>query len=414
MAYCINPESDEPIFCIFEQIGRDDENPTTPYVDGNEFAKELLRMDGQGKKRIQIWINSEGGSVKEGYSIISAMLQTQTKIDVLIIGIAYSIMGIAALCGRKVEMMDFSTLMLHMAYNPDGTADKGLEVINKSLIAAVSSRTGKNEIEVEMIMKATTFYSADEAVKAKLIKPENVIDSGESNAPRKTSETKVKQSFGTKYFNKYLNKVLTTNTIITKTKHMKTVAKALGLNEEASEEAIASEIVKLQNKKTSDEDKICKLEEACKKADTALAEFKKEKETADKVKAKADADADEEAKAKKVVEDKKAKDAFKLTAKAKIELTIKNKGLIIADKAVLNYVDMAGETDESLNKVVETIEAIPSTKTAADIAGAAATNALDKSGISLIETLGTDSKGAPIAGDTSKMISAINSYKFQK
>jgi len=156
------------------------------------------------------------------------------------------------------------------------------------------------------------------------------------------------------------------------------------------------------------------LEEACKKADTALAEFKKEKETADKVKAKADADADEEAKAKKVVEDKKAKDAFKLTAKAKIELTIKNKGLIIADKAVLNYVDMAGETDESLNKVVETIEAIPSTKTAADIAGAAATNALDKSGISLIETLGTDSKGAPIAGDTSKMISAINSYKFQK
>lgn len=423
--YCINPESDEPIFCIFDQIGKDDEKPETPYVDGNEFAKELLRMDGLGKKRIQIWINSEGGSVKEGYSIITAILQTQTKVDVLVIGIAYSIMAVAALMGRKIEMMDFSSLMFHNPYNPDGTVDKGLEVIKQSLITAVAKRTGKKDSEVASFMAATTFYTADEAKRDGFI--DEVIHCGDSNAPRKTADTKTKQAYALKYANKYIAQELTktknSTPIITKTKPMKTVAKKLGLNEEASEDAIAFEIGKLQAKKLSDEDKMKKLEDSLKKAEDDLAKFKKDKADGDEAEAKQKAEDkieadkkakldDEDKKAKKVIEDKKAEDAFKLTAKAKIELTIKNKGLTIADKAVLNYVDMAGTTEESLTKVIETIEEIPSTTKAADMTKYVAKD--DKTGIPLIKTVGVDAKGHPVAGDTSEMVSAINSFKFPK
>lgn len=416
--YCINPDSDEPIFCIFDQIGRDDEHPEAPYVDGNEFAKELLRIDGLGKKRIQVWINSEGGNVKEGYSIITAMLQSKTKVDVLVIGIAYSIMAVASLMGRKVEMMDFSTLMFHNPYNPDGNVDKGLEVIKQSLITAVAKRVGKSESEVASFMAATTFYTAKVAEKQGFI--DNVIHCGESNVPRKTADitdTKAQQLFGTKYANKYLAQALTKKEdspiIPTKTKHMKTVAKALGLNEEASEDAMLSEVSKFQAKKVSDEEKIKKLEDALATAQNTLSEFKKKKAEDDEMAAKAKAKADEDAAAASEKMKQEAKAAFKVSAKAKIELKIKDKGLTLADTAVANYVDMAGETEETLTKVIETIEAIPSVHKAANLAGAKPTGS-DKIGIPLIPTLGIDKTGAPIAGDTSSVVSAINSFKFPK
>ncbi len=417
MMYCINPDSDEPIFCIFDQIGKDDEHPEIPYVDGNEFAKELLRIDGLGKKRIQVWINSEGGNVKEGYSIITAMLQSKTKVDVLVIGIAYSIMAVAALMGRKVEMMDFSTLMFHNPYNPDRTVDKGLEVVKQSLITAVASRSGKSIAEVASFMAATTFYTAEAAEKQGFV--DCVIDCGEANAPRKTTDTKAQQLFGTKYAAKHIAKNAAPTAkkedlpiIPTKTKHMKTVAKALGLNEEASEGAMLSQVSAFQAKAKTDEEKIDKLQNSVKVAEDALAEFKKKKSEDDEVAAKAKAKSDEDAVAAAEKLKQEAKASFKVSAKAKIQLTIKDKGLNIADTAVNNYVDMAGETDESLTKVIETIEAIPSVTKAAN--AAFAKPGADKTGIPLIPTMGTDKTGAPIAGDTSSVVSAINSFKFPK
>ena len=43
-------------------------------VDGAQFQRELLYLDSLGKKRIQVWINSIGGSVMEGYNIELAIL----------------------------------------------------------------------------------------------------------------------------------------------------------------------------------------------------------------------------------------------------------------------------------------------------------------------------------------------------
>ena len=389
--YCINPNDDEPIFLIDAQIGRDDENPTDRFVDGNDFARELLYMDGEGKKRIQIWINSEGGSVKEGMSICSAILQTKTRIDTLCVGIAYSIAGVIFLMGRKREAIDFSSLMFHNPYNPDGSEDKSLEVIRKALVTAIVGRTKKSEAEVESILDATTFYSAKEAADAGIV--DEVIDCGESNKPRATATAEMRYEYG----NTIKNKLLPIN----KPNKMKTVAKLLKLNEEASEGAIVSEIQNLltrAQKADDDGDEMDKLKNKVKEAEDALAAFTKkvaDKEIADKA---------------------QAEDAAKLAAKAKasidVKAKIKERGVVMADAAVEKLINLAGDTAEGLADVIETIEAIPVTHKAPHF------KTVDKAGvvgeIPLIPAGDVNKDGTVGAGSTSDAMAAINSFDYSK
>lgn len=398
--YCINPESDEPIFLLFDPIGKDDEKPFEPFVNGNDFARELLSMDAMGKKRIQIWINTEGGSVKEGFSICSAMLKSKTKVDTLNVGIAYSMGGVILAMGRKREAMDYSSAMCHMAYNPDGTEDKGLDVINQMIITALSERMGKTQDEVKKIMAATTFYTAEESKAAGLV--DEVIYCNEENKPRGTTTSKAKYEFGKAYAKSILNKL--------NPQTMKSVAKALGLNSEASEDAILSEVTKILNKKAESDKKMEDLEAKAKKAADDLDAYKKEKEEEDKKNKKKAEDDEADKKAK-------AKTEFAAKAKNKIEEKIKERGLKFDQKAVDNYIALAGETEETLNKVVETLEQIPVTKTSAQMKKVDSKNANDvgDTGIPLIPAgAKAYEDGTVEAGDTKSVVDAINSFDITK
>ena len=87
--YTIDIDSDEPIMLINKHIGFDlDEGQG---IDGSLFQEELLKLDSLGKKRIQVWINSPGGVVMDGYNIFNAILKSKTKVDTYNVGIAASI-----------------------------------------------------------------------------------------------------------------------------------------------------------------------------------------------------------------------------------------------------------------------------------------------------------------------------------
>ena len=68
MFYCDNPEVEEPIMLINREIGGDGD--LFNYINGALFQEELLQLDNMGKKRIQIWINTVGGSMIR-YNIVS-------------------------------------------------------------------------------------------------------------------------------------------------------------------------------------------------------------------------------------------------------------------------------------------------------------------------------------------------------
>ena len=164
MIYCIDPTVDEPIMLLNKHIGMDDDEGMG--IDGAIFQQEILQLDNLDKKRIQIWINSPGGVVTDGYNIYSAILKSKTPVDTYCIGAAASIAGVIFEAGRKRYMTDFAWLMFHDPFG--GENDKMLKVMRDSIIKMIEQRSGMTESEVSLMMKRTTFISADEALTLKL------------------------------------------------------------------------------------------------------------------------------------------------------------------------------------------------------------------------------------------------------
>lgn len=149
---------------ILKEIGNttDDQGNIVSWgIQGEDFCKELLLLDTMGKSRIQIWINSIGGSVIDGYSILGAMLRTKTKIDTYNIGVAASTAGWLFEAGRTRDMADYATWMGH---NPQGEDSEIKERMRISIVKIIASRTGKDEGEVGAMLDRETYMNADECL----------------------------------------------------------------------------------------------------------------------------------------------------------------------------------------------------------------------------------------------------------
>lgn len=142
-------------------------------VDGDQFAKELALLDEQADV-IDLHVNSPGGDVAQGYSVVSVMLSMKAYVNVYVVGIAASMAAVIAVCGDRVHMYDYSKLMIHDPFfagaNPDKLSDKqkkSLASVTDSL-RTILSRRGKAKEEIAKLMQEETWFSADEAKAAGL------------------------------------------------------------------------------------------------------------------------------------------------------------------------------------------------------------------------------------------------------
>ena len=81
-----------------------------PRVDGDYFAQELASLDRGDFDMIHIRMNSPGGNVFQGMSIVSAILSMNTPVCVHIDGIAASMAAVVAVAADRVCMMDFAKM----------------------------------------------------------------------------------------------------------------------------------------------------------------------------------------------------------------------------------------------------------------------------------------------------------------
>lgn len=409
MKYCPNPESDEPIFLLDKQIGQSAKNPSAPYIDGDEFARELLEMDARGKKRIEIRINSEGGNVKQGMSIYGAVLNTKTKVDTFCVGVAYSMAAVVFQAGRKRRIMDYGQLMYHEAYDPkEKKVSAVTDLINESLNTMISSRSWKDEAAVRTMMKNETFISAADALNADLC--DEVIKSDELNRPRMSADARSNYENALEYVNKFLP--IKTDTM---NKDQKI---ALGLKEDATDAEVTAAINALNTAKADLTAKVTALE--AKEDD----EEEEEEDPKDKKKGK------KSTKEMKALETKLDDVTNKLTAieasektaqlaarkaeaKAKITGIINTRKLKLEDKVLNEYIAM-GETDEAnLARVVTILENM----TVVNHAPKTPVKELNKkfadaSNFPLIPG-GNPEKNSPVgveAGDTTDFINHVNSF----
>ena len=154
----INNQAGEATMRLYGAIG--------PKVDGDLFAQELASLD--GLDLVKIRINSPGGDVLQGMSIVSAMLAMTTPVHIHIDGVAASMAGVIAACGDKVYMMDFSQYMIHdpaFAGKSDDLTPKQKKMLARirSMLVGVLSRRGKDEEEVSRLMSEETWFSAQQA-----------------------------------------------------------------------------------------------------------------------------------------------------------------------------------------------------------------------------------------------------------
>lgn len=145
-----------------------------PRVDGDYFAQELASLDRGDFDMIHIRMNSPGGNVFQGMSIVSAILSMNTPVCVHIDGIAASMAAVVAVAADRVCMMDFAKMMIHDPYftGESGTATspkqkKALARLT-DMLRQVLVRRGKDEATMAKLMREETWFSAAEALDAGL------------------------------------------------------------------------------------------------------------------------------------------------------------------------------------------------------------------------------------------------------
>lgn len=230
-------------------------------VDGAEFQRELLQLDSMGKKRIQVWINSPGGNVMDGYNIFSAICDSKTPVDTYAKGMVASIAGAIFMAGRKRYMTDYSCLMMH---NPFGGDDKKqLGVMKDSIATMIQSKSNIPVNEVSYMMDKTTWMD-----------PAECYEKGFCNEIEVTSQANKKYTGNPKAFWKVSHEIL--NNVFTKNTTMTKVTNKLKLTDSANEDAIVSAIESIENNLTEANDALTAKADELKTAQDSLAKLQGE------------------------------------------------------------------------------------------------------------------------------------------
>ncbi|EAY30974.1 Clp protease ClpP [Microscilla marina] len=157
---------------LYDKIGIDDEGKG---ISGQRFAKELYSL-ARRYRRLNVRINSPGGKITDGLSICAAILNINqstpnVRIDTYVDGLALSIAGLIAVCGKKVGMCNFAKLMLHNPFigskNSTDPNEAGqhetLMQVKEMLLTLLATRTGQKVEDLSFMMNQTTWLSAAEA-----------------------------------------------------------------------------------------------------------------------------------------------------------------------------------------------------------------------------------------------------------
>lgn len=382
--YTVDPYAPVPIMLINDDIGFDP--ATGKGIDGSKFQAELMALDALKPKAIEVWINSIGGNVDDGYNINSAILLSKTPVDTVGVGIVASIVAVIFQSGRKRILMDYAWLMYH---NPVGGDNKKVLDMMKASLAKMVSRSGCSEEQILAMMKKETFIDAPEALKLGLC--DEVRSSADHNKKRlvfsgQPDDVNNFTASAKLVVNKLLDKP------INKSMSLKLVTNKLGLNEDATEDNILKAIEKIQNKAKSDldeaMDKMTTAENALNSAKSDYENLKKEKDSLAKEKDEMCAEKDKVCNQLDTLKkEKEAAEDVALTEKCKnmVEGFAKS-GRIKNEADVITF--WTGLAKANFDIVKNQIEALPLNKTAPIIKIEADSNANGKKytfGVAMVE-----------------------------
>lgn len=209
--YVVDPTVDEPCLLINKHIGTDSINGDG--IIGDIFEREISQLDLMGKKKINIYINSHGGSVTDGFSIFNSILRCKTPTCGYVSGLAASIAGVILQACKERNIYDYGILMVH---NPlisgqdiDVDEDPVLSIMKQSLVTMLSTNTKLSKDAISLLMNKETWMDCELALKNGFV--DNIIKTNElvDITAEYLINNKIEINNSVKKFDLILNKIIT-------------------------------------------------------------------------------------------------------------------------------------------------------------------------------------------------------------
>jgi ATP-dependent protease ClpP protease subunit len=120
---------------------------------------------------IDLHLNSPGGEVFDGIAIYESLKRHPARVTVHVDSLAASIASVIAMSGDEIVMARSASMMIHdghalcvgNAADMRETADL-LDRVSDTIAGVYAERTGKEAARYRELMRAETWYSAEEAV----------------------------------------------------------------------------------------------------------------------------------------------------------------------------------------------------------------------------------------------------------
>jgi ATP-dependent Clp protease, protease subunit len=161
---------DEPTtadLLIFDVIGNWEE---IGEVSAKAFARDLAKLP-TSVKRLDIYINSPGGSLFEALAIYSRLADHRSEKHVYIDGLAASAASVIAMVGHKISIRAAAYMMINLPSGlVIGNVDDmrkfatALDSIAESMINVYAKRTGLQRDKIRAFMAAETWFSSQSAI----------------------------------------------------------------------------------------------------------------------------------------------------------------------------------------------------------------------------------------------------------
>lgn len=195
---------------IYDDVKGDSVNWWTDEVTESQTSAKYIQgqlENYKDVKNINIFINSYGGSVKEGLGIYNQLKRHTAQKTVYIDGFACSIASVIAMAGDKV-IMGTNTLMMvhHASMGAYGNAEElrraanDVETIDKASCSSYLAKAGDKltEDKLKELLDGQTWLSAEQCIQYGLA---DEID-GEENKAIEEAKQRYKQSINQELKNK--------------------------------------------------------------------------------------------------------------------------------------------------------------------------------------------------------------------
>ncbi|MCZ4300770.1 head maturation protease, ClpP-related [Microbacterium oxydans] len=141
-------------------------------IIAGDVVREIHALD---VATLDVYVNSPGGDVYDGIAIRNALRQSSAHVVIHVDGLAASAASYIACAGDEVVMGENAEIMIHDAWNIVlGNAEElrvaasDLDRISDNIAAMYAEKAGGTAASWRELMKAETWYTAEEAVAAGL------------------------------------------------------------------------------------------------------------------------------------------------------------------------------------------------------------------------------------------------------